>query len=226
MSPSCVTPLPELSHPALSLQQTLPITTYSNHAMDHLKLRELASPTSRSSPPLQATSQSVASALSSQDTTSTCTSVCRRPVSYIFNSSVSFRSDSGSQSDSGLWNLSRIGQFVRLIKVPIGGTNGLQVIFLARYSDEEFFRVRCKGSKEIYFPYYGLYGIDKIWRDDVLPCRIVLAANNLAGAAYDNFLDHTYLADRKTTIRKYLEISRSGIMEEEPPEFLKSCYHG
>lgn len=54
----------------------------------------------------------------------------------------------------------------------------------------------------------------------------VLAAKNLGQAAYDNFLDHTYLADRKTTIRLYLASTGSGIMEEEPPEALKNRYGG
>lgn len=54
----------------------------------------------------------------------------------------------------------------------------------------------------------------------------VLAAKNLGDTAYNNFLDHTYLADRKTTIRKYLATEGSGIMEEEPPESLKFRYGG
>lgn len=104
-------------------------------------------------------------------------------------------------------------------------------VICARYTDEEYFHFRCKGSKEIYFQHYGRYNIDKIWRDDILPCRVylrhcVLAANNLGKEAYDNFLDHTYLGDRKTTIRKYLATTGSGIMEEEPPESLKSRYGG
>lgn len=104
-------------------------------------------------------------------------------------------------------------------------------VVCARYSDDEYFRIRCKGSKEILFQNYGKYNINKIWRDDILPCRIylrhcVLAAKNLGQMAYDNFLDHTYLADRKTTIRHYLNSTGSGIMEEEPPESLKSRYGG
>lgn len=58
------------------------------------------------------------------------------------------------------------------------------------------------------------------------PLCSVLAAKNLGEAAYDNFLDHTFLADRKTTIRQYLTSAGSGIMEEEPPEALKSRYGG
>lgn len=87
------------------------------------------------------------------------------------------------------------------------------------------------GSKEIYFHHYGRYNIDKIWRDDILPCRVylrhcVLAAKNLGDEAYNNFLDHTSLGDRKTTIREYLATTGAGIMEEEPPESLKTRYGG
>ncbi|RYR12976.1 hypothetical protein Ahy_B04g070219 isoform E [Arachis hypogaea] len=104
-------------------------------------------------------------------------------------------------------------------------------VLCTRYSDEEFLHIRCKGSKEVYFQQYGRWNIDKIWRDDVFPCRVylrhcVLAAKNLGDTAYDNFLDHTYLADRKTTIREYLATTGSGIMEEEPPEPLKYRYGG
>ncbi|XP_021907107.1 uncharacterized protein LOC110821542 [Carica papaya] len=104
-------------------------------------------------------------------------------------------------------------------------------VLCTRYSDEEFFQIRCKGSKELYFQEYGRYNIDKIWRDDILPCRVylrhcVLAAKNLSDAAYDNFLDHTFLGDRQTTIREYLATTGSGIMEEEPPESLKTRYGG
>ncbi|GAY35811.1 hypothetical protein CUMW_018690 [Citrus unshiu] len=47
-------------------------------------------------------------------------------------------------------------------------------VLCARSSDEEFFQIRCKGSKEIYFHHYGRYNIDKIWRDDILPCLIAV----------------------------------------------------
>ncbi|CAE6193522.1 unnamed protein product [Arabidopsis arenosa] len=104
-------------------------------------------------------------------------------------------------------------------------------VLCGRYSDEEFFQIRCKGNKEIYFQHYGRFNIEKIWRDDILPCRLylrhcVLAAKNLGDEAYNNFLDHTFLGDRKTTIREYLSSTGSGIMEEEPPEALKSRYGG
>lgn len=104
-------------------------------------------------------------------------------------------------------------------------------VLCARFSDEEYLEIRCKGSQEIYFQKYGRYNIYKIWRDDILPCRVylrhcVLAAKSLGDEAYNNFLDHTYLGDRKTTIREYLATTGSGIMEEEPPELLKTRYGG
>lgn len=104
-------------------------------------------------------------------------------------------------------------------------------VLCTRFSDEEYFQIRCKGSEEIFFQQYGRYNIHKIWRDDILPCRVylrhcVLAAKNLGDAAYNNFLDHTFLGDRKTTIREYLAAAGSGIMEEEPPEPLKARYGG
>ncbi|XP_058723512.1 uncharacterized protein LOC131595228 [Vicia villosa] len=112
-----------------------------------------------------------------------------------------------------------------------GKSYDIPAVLCARYSDEEFLNIRCKGNKETLFQQYGRWNIDKIWRDDVFPCRVylrhcVLAAKNLGETAYNNFLDHTYLADRKTTIREYLATAGSGIMEEEPPESLKFRYGG
>lgn len=106
-----------------------------------------------------------------------------------------------------------------------------RAVVCARYTDEEYFQFRCKGSKELYFQRYGRYNIQKIWRDDILPCRVylrhcVLAAKNLGEEAYDNFLDHTFLGDRRTTVREYFATTGSGIMEEEPPESLKIRYGG
>lgn len=104
-------------------------------------------------------------------------------------------------------------------------------VLCARFSDEEYLQIRCKGSQEIYFQRYGQYNIHKIWRDDILPCRLylrhcILAAKNLGDEAYNNFLDHTFLGDRKTTIREYLVTTGLGIMEEEPLESIKAVYSG
>lgn len=68
------------------------------------------------------------------------------------------------------------------------------------------------------------------FRDDVLPCRVylrhcVLAAKKLSPDAYDNFLDNTFLSDRKTTIRCHLAANPE-IMEELPPPELAGRYSG
>ncbi|GMP76456.1 hypothetical protein CsSME_00033121 [Camellia sinensis var. sinensis] len=112
-----------------------------------------------------------------------------------------------------------------------GIANPQTKVLCARFSDEEYLQIRCKGSQEIYFQRYGQYNIHKIWRDDILPCRLylrhcILAAKNLGDEAYNNFLDHTFLGDRKTTIREYLVTTGSGIMEEEPLESIKAIYSG
>ncbi|XP_050871224.1 uncharacterized protein LOC127074012 isoform X2 [Lathyrus oleraceus] len=104
-------------------------------------------------------------------------------------------------------------------------------VICASYTDEEFFKFKCCEGKETYFQHYGEYNVHKIWRDDVLPCRVylrhcVLAAKSLGDEVYNNFLDHAFIADRKTTIRQYFETIGTGIMEEEPPESLKTRYGG
>ena len=75
-----------------------------------------------------------------------------------------------------------------------------------------------------------MHGVDRVWRDDVLPCRAylrhcVLAAQNLSPAAHASFLDQTFLADRRTTIREHLARDPS-IMQELPPESLAVRYGG
>ncbi|KAL4565224.1 hypothetical protein LXL04_029310 [Taraxacum kok-saghyz] len=112
-----------------------------------------------------------------------------------------------------------------------GGGIGHIPRILGRGSKERRTRRRMGGRQEVYHERYGRFGIDKIWRDDVLPCRVycrhcVLAAKNLGDAPYENFLDNTYIADRKTTLGKYLGTTGAGIMEEEPPEALKFRYGG
>ncbi|KAG4932100.1 hypothetical protein JHK87_046102 [Glycine soja] len=112
-------------------------------------------------------------------------------------------------------------------------------VLCASYTDEEFFKFRCNSiqayilteGREKYFQQFGEYKIHKIWRDGVLPCPVylghcVLAAKSLGDEVHNNFLDHTFLADRKTTIHQYFEKVSTCILEEEPPESLKTRYGG
>jgi hypothetical protein len=53
----------------------------------------------------------------------------------------------------------------------------------------------------------------------------VLAAKGFCQEAYESFLDCTYLADRVTTIRQYLQ-DHPEIMDELPPPELVGRYSG
>lgn len=76
--------------------------------------------------------------------------------------------------------------------------------------------------------FHANYSPYELWTevDDQTSICSVLAAKNLSEVAYNNFLDHTFLGEHKTTIHEYLATTGSGIMEEEPPESLKTRYGG
>eukprot|EP01018_Ginkgo_biloba_P001430 Gb_31415 [translate_table: standard] len=57
---------------------------------------------------------------------------------------------------------------------PSGKRFSCPAVICSRYSDEEYRQVRCQGSEEMFFQRYGRHNIDKIWRDDILPCRVYL----------------------------------------------------
>ena len=50
-------------------------------------------------------------------------------------------------------------------------------------------------------------------------------AQKLGEVAYASFLDETYLADRKTTLRAYLA-AHPEVLTTEPPESLRERYGG
>ncbi|KAI5071452.1 hypothetical protein GOP47_0013703 [Adiantum capillus-veneris] len=47
-------------------------------------------------------------------------------------------------------------------------------VVCAHSSDEEYFDHRLKGSKDEFFKRFGRHGIDRVWRDDIFPCRLYL----------------------------------------------------
>ena len=53
----------------------------------------------------------------------------------------------------------------------------------------------------------------------------MLAAQSLGAEAGDNFFDSTFLADRRTTIRAYLQ-AHPEIMTEQPPPAVAGRYSG
>ena len=83
---------------------------------------------------------------------------------------------------------------------------------------------------------YGPHGITSIWDQwtkpdsGILPCaaylrHCVLAAEKMGPVCYNSFLDETYLADRTTTIREYLE-KKPEVMKTVPPGELAVRYGG
>eukprot|EP01123_Difflugia_compressa_P004783 TRINITY_DN16297_c0_g1_i1.p1 TRINITY_DN16297_c0_g1~~TRINITY_DN16297_c0_g1_i1.p1 ORF type:complete len:111 (+),score=13.27 TRINITY_DN16297_c0_g1_i1:23-334(+) len=93
-----------------------------------------------------------------------------------------------------------------------------------KYTDAEYKKERCS-DPERYYNLWGRWGITKIWRDDILPCRVylrhcVLAASKYGEEVKNNFLNSSFLGDRVTTIGQYL-LQNPTIMTEMvqlPPE--------
>lgn len=101
----------------------------------------------------------------------------------------------------------------------------------------------CRSTDENYIKLWGQarfdenykkYNIDTIWNwkidSDLKPCgpylrHCVLAAKNMGEECYDSFLDDTFLVDRKTTIRSYLD-QNPHVMETLPPPELQKRYGG
>ena len=107
----------------------------------------------------------------------------------------------------------------------------------ALYTSQYCKRVLFEGREEISFECECVkcalkeFGEPMIWTDELIfPTRTycrhcVLAARGLGKAVEDDFLDNTFLADRKTRLREHLERDPS-ILEELPPESLAVRYGG
>lgn len=101
-----------------------------------------------------------------------------------------------------------------------------------RYTDEEFVE---RWGKDRFEENYGKYGIKTIWgweRDSGLrPCRVYLrhcylAAQSMGRVCFDSFLDETFLVDRCTTIREYIN-QHPGLIENTiPPPGFEERYSG
>ena len=83
---------------------------------------------------------------------------------------------------------------------------------------------------------YGVHGLKTIWgygpESGILPCAVYLRHCVLAVSKpefppvlRDSFLDETYLADRKTTVRQYLA-ENPQVMHTRPPPALVGRYSG
>ena len=104
-------------------------------------------------------------------------------------------------------------------------------IICTRSSDETYLE---KWGNERFNDHFRKYGIETIWgwKEDsgLRPCAIYLrhcylAAKSMGNDCFESFLDETFLVDRKTTIRQYLE-KYPHILDLQPPPDLVSRYSG
>lgn len=104
-------------------------------------------------------------------------------------------------------------------------------VLCVRSTDEAYIR---QWGHERFERYYGQFGLHTIWNwqpdSGLLPCAIylrhcVLAAQSMGPICYQSLLDETYLVDRSTTVRKYLE-QHPDVMTTLPPPELLSKYSG
>lgn len=101
-----------------------------------------------------------------------------------------------------------------------------------RYTDEGF--VERWGQRR-FDEHYGKYGIQTIWGwepdSGLLPCRVYLrhcylAAQSMGPKCLDSFLDETFLVDRTTTIREYIQRNQGLIENTIPPPGFEERYSG
>uniref|UniRef100_A0A7S4EK54 Uncharacterized protein n=1 Tax=Pseudo-nitzschia australis TaxID=44445 RepID=A0A7S4EK54_9STRA len=106
-------------------------------------------------------------------------------------------------------------------------------VLCTRYTDEGFIE---RWGKQRFDENYGAYGIETIWGwgtdSGLLPCRVYLrhcflAAKSMGPDCLDSFLDETFLADRTTTIRQYLQEREPDLVETTiPPPEVEGRYSG
>ena len=106
-----------------------------------------------------------------------------------------------------------------------------QGILCARSSDEAYLQ---RWSKERFDDHFTKYGIDTIWNwkpdSGLRPCAVYLrhcylAAKNMGDKCFTSFLDETFLVDRTTTIRQYVD-QYPQVLEQRPPPELAERYCG
>lgn len=102
-----------------------------------------------------------------------------------------------------------------------------------RFTDQGYIG---RWGQERFDEHYSKYGIHTIWGwepdSGLLPCRVYLrhcylAAKSMGLECFDSFLDETFLADRTTTIRQYLESLPYDLIEKTvPPPGFEERYSG
>ncbi|CEM20093.1 unnamed protein product [Vitrella brassicaformis CCMP3155] len=118
-----------------------------------------------------------------------------------------------------------------ILKVPVTDMNGVSTegLLCARASDK---MLQDKWGMDEWHKKVTHRGIDTIWhwQGEIWPCRpylrhCVLAARRLGPQVEADFLNHTYLYDRKTRLREYVE-RNAGLLDEEPIALYAERYGG
>ena len=114
---------------------------------------------------------------------------------------------------------------------PFTGTG----LLCAASTDEAYIR---QWGQELFDSKYRAHGLETIWgwgpESGLRPCPVYLRHCVLATSkqgvdprATESFLDETFLVDRVTTIREYLESEHGAhVMSSEPPASLIGRYSG
>eukprot|EP00386_Alphamonas_edax_P012298 GDKI01038485.1.p1 GENE.GDKI01038485.1~~GDKI01038485.1.p1 ORF type:complete len:273 (-),score=51.20 GDKI01038485.1:29-847(-) len=119
----------------------------------------------------------------------------------------------------------------RIVRAEVEEEEGGMVegLLCARGSDEEYVQ---KWGIERLRTKWGKHGLTTIWnwQGPIYPCPVycrhcVLAAKGHGDRVCADFLDNTYLWDRKTTLAEYLS-TRPHILCTQPPPALAERYNG
>lgn len=105
-------------------------------------------------------------------------------------------------------------------------------ILCTRFTDEGFVE---RWGKDRFDENFGKYGIQTIWdwerESGLRPCRVYLrhcylAAQSMGQECFDSFLDETFLVDRATTLREYIDQHPGLIENTVPPPGFEQRYGG
>uniref|UniRef100_A0A6B2LHV6 Gamma-glutamylcyclotransferase AIG2-like domain-containing protein n=1 Tax=Arcella intermedia TaxID=1963864 RepID=A0A6B2LHV6_9EUKA len=105
---------------------------------------------------------------------------------------------------------------------------GVSALMCGRFTDAEYRRERCP-REEDYQRLWGRWGIERIWREDILPCRVYLrhcvnAAGTHGEEVRRNFLEASVLGDGRT-VGRYLEENPEIMTEQvDIPQELRNRY--
>lgn len=136
------------------------------------------------------------------------------------------------EKEVGNSSSSVISEHDSVISSEVSVTSAKQMgILCTRSTDENYIKLWGQDHFDLH---YAKYNIKTIWNweksSGLRPCRpylrhCVLAAKRLGSVCYDSFLDETFLVDRKTTIRQYLQEFKE-VMTTLPPPDLAERYGG